>query len=146
MASQNAELVHRWFDEIWNKGNLAAVDELLEPTAQVHGLGEPEKTPGSHEAFKNFVSRFRSAMSDIKIVVEQTVEEGDTVASRWTATMMHSGDQLGIAPTKRTVKVTGMSFGRFQNGKMVEGWNNWDQAGLMSQISAPPGAVELLKD
>jgi steroid delta-isomerase-like uncharacterized protein len=146
MASQNTELVHRWFNEIWTKGNLDAVDELLEAQASIHGLGEPERGPESHRAFKAFVTRFRSAMSDIKVVVDQTVEEGDTVASRWTATMRHTGAALGIAPTNKSIKVTGMSFGKFRNGRMVEGWNNWDQAGLFSQINAPPGSVKLLPD
>jgi predicted ester cyclase len=37
-----------------------------------------------------------------------------------------------------------MSMGRFRDGKMVEGWNNWDQMSLMEQLQATPRTVKLL--
>jgi predicted ester cyclase len=146
MASQNVQLVHRWFDEIWTKGNLSVIDEILSPYAQIHGLGETDRKTEGHQSFKDFVSRFRSAFSDIRIVIEQTVEEGDIVASRWEATMRHTGAGMGIEPTGNAIKVTGMSMGRFHNGRMIEGWNNWDQAGLMAQLQGPQGLIELLPE
>ena len=138
MASQNVQLVHRWFDEIWTKGDLKAIDELLSPDAKIHGLGETDRGTESHQSFKDFVLGFRAAFSDIRIVVEQTVEEGDMVASRWVATMK-SGDA-------REGKVTGMSMGRFRDGRMVEGWNNWDEAGLTAQLQTAPRAINLLPE
>jgi hypothetical protein len=39
-----------------------------------------------------------------------------------------------------------MSMGRFRDGRMIEGWNNWDQMGLMTQIQAQPGTVQLLPE
>ena len=50
--------------------------------------------------------------------------------------MTHTGDQLGIAPTGKRVGVTGMSMARVRDGKMVEGWNNWDTMALMEQMGA----------
>ena len=138
MASQNVQLVHRWFDEIWTKGDLRAIDELLSPDAKIHGLGETDRGTESHQSFRDFVAGFRAAFSDIKIVVEQTVEEGDMVASRWVATMTSNG--------AGEVKVTGMSMGRFRDGRMVEGWNNWDEAGLTAQLQTAPRAISLLPE
>ena len=146
MPSRNVELVYRWFDEIWANGRLDAIDELLSPDAVIHGLGEPGREAGGHAPFKDFVSRFQSSFSDIRVTVDQTVEEGDMVASRWTARMTHNGDGLGIPPTNRKVQVSGMSMGRFRDGRMIEGWNNWDQMGLMTQIQAQPGSVQLLPE
>ena len=146
MSSQNVKLVHRWFDEIWTKGRLSAIDDLLAPDAIIHGLGEPGVNTENHSAFRDFVEKFQQSFSDIRIVVEQTVEQDDLVASRWVATMKHTGAELGIAPTGEDVLVTGMSMGRFRDGRMVEGWNNWDQAGLMRQIQAPLGSVQLLPE
>lgn len=146
MTSRNVELVHRWFEEVWTKGRLSAIDELLTPEAFIHGLGEPGREAGGHEAFKSFVSRFQATFSDINVVVEQTVEQDDMVASRWVATMTHTGADMGIAPTGKKITVTGMSMGRFRDGRMVEGWNNWDQAGLVAQLQAPPGSIQLLPE
>jgi predicted ester cyclase len=54
--------------------------------------------------------------------------------------MVHSGAFLGIAPTGRTVEVTGMSLQRIANGKIAEAWDNWDQLGLLVQIGGVPAA------
>jgi hypothetical protein len=52
-----------------------------------------------------------------------------------------------VPATGRLIVVTGMSFGRFRDGQLVEGYNNWDQLSLMQQIgSAPaPTAARLLR-
>jgi hypothetical protein len=39
MSTDNKALVLRWFDEVWNKGRVSAIDEMLADTAVVHGLG-----------------------------------------------------------------------------------------------------------
>lgn len=52
--------------------------------------------------------------------------------------MTQRGDELGVPAPGRRVEVTGMSLGRFVGGKLVEGWNNWDQLSLMQQIGAAP--------
>ena len=135
MSSENVKLVHRWFEEVWNKGNESAIDELLAPDAKMNGLGAEMAEGLGPEAFKPFFRTFQQAFGGIQITVEQTVADGEWVASRWTARMVHRGDQLGVAATGRPVVVEGMSFGRFRNGQMVEGWNSWDQMGLMSQIN-----------
>ena len=76
--------------------------------------------------------------------VDATVEQPDMIATRWTATMVHSGDGFGIPATGQRVTVTGMSMARLRDGVMVEGWNNWDTMALMQQISPQPAPVELV--
>src|SRR5215216_1369936 len=100
--------VHRWFEQVWNQGNLDAIDQMMAPDAAMHGLGEGAGVNGA-EAFKAFATRLRSAFPDIRVTVIETIEEGDMIAGRWTATMTHQGDDLGIAATGRHVGVTGMS-------------------------------------
>ena len=143
MSPDRITWAHRWFDEVWNKGRLEAIDELMAPDAAIHGLADGAGVNGT-AAFKDFTARFRGAFPDIHVRVVQTVEEGDTIVSRWTATMTHTGDQLGIAPTGRQVGVTGMSISRLRDGVMVEGWNNWDSMALMEQIGALHQGVRLV--
>jgi predicted ester cyclase len=81
-----------------------------------------------------FVERLRGAFPDIEVTIEQMIEQGDLIASRWVAQMTHEGNHLGPEPTHKRVAVTGMSIARIQNGTMVEGWNNWDMLSLMDQI------------
>ena len=86
--------------------------------------------------FKELWRNLRSAFPDIHFTIEDTVEQGDKVAARWSATMTHSGTFLGVAPTNKLAKITGISFQRMEGGKIVEGWDNWDQLGLLVQIGA----------
>ncbi|HUQ79673.1 MAG TPA: ester cyclase [Gemmatimonadaceae bacterium] len=135
--------VHRWFEQVWNQGNLDAIDRMMAPDAAMHGLGEGAGVLGA-EAFKSFVTQLRSAFPDMRITVVETIEEGDMIAGRWTATMTHSGDDLGVAATGRRVGVTGMSMARLRDGVMIEGWNNWDAMALMEQIGALHQGVRLV--
>ena len=80
MSPDRITFVHRWFEEVWNNGNLDAVDELMAPDAAMHGLGDGAGVSGS-EAFKAFATRLRAAFPDMRITVVDTVEEGDMIAS-----------------------------------------------------------------
>jgi predicted ester cyclase len=64
---------------------------------------------------------------------------------RWSATMTHRGDHLGIPATGKPVQTTGITIARIANNQIVEGWDNWDQLGLLKQIGAyaPPQAALL---
>jgi len=63
------------------------------------------------------------------------VVEGDRVASRIRMRGTHSGDFMGMAPTGKTVEVSGMRMDRVENGRIAEHWAVIDLLGLMRQIS-----------
>lgn len=136
-----ATLMRRWFDEIWNQGRIESVDELLAQDAVMWGTGRPDQSSRGGAEFKEFYHRQRSATPDVKITLDQVVQEGDTAFARWTATMTHTGEGFGVAPTNQTITLSGMSACRASNGKIVEGWNNWDQVGLARQLGVLDGRV-----
>jgi steroid delta-isomerase-like uncharacterized protein len=136
-----ATLMRRWFDEIWNKAMIESVDELLAEDALLWGIGRPDQSSRGGAEFKEFYHRQRSATPDVNITLDQVVQEGDTAFARWTATMTHTGDGFGVAPTNKTITLCGMSACRASNGKIVEGWNNWDQVGMARQLGLLDGRV-----
>lgn len=136
-----ATLMRRWFDEIWNQGRIESVDELLAQEAVMWGIGRPDQSSRGGAEFKEFYHRQRSATPDVKITLDQVVQEGDTAFARWTATMTHTGEGFGVAPTNQTITLSGMSACRVNNGKIVEGWNNWDQVGMARQLGVLDGRV-----
>ena len=144
MAVERATFVRTWFDEIWNKGRLDAIEELLAEDGIVHGLGEAGGEVSGPAAFRPFVERLRGAFPDIEVKVEQVVDDGELIAARWVATMTHQGDHLGAPASGKRVTVTGMSMTRLRDGKLVEGWNNWDMLSLMQQVDAIQPAAQLL--
>jgi steroid delta-isomerase-like uncharacterized protein len=143
MAAENEQLVRRWFEEVWNKGRLEAIDELLAKDVIAHGLGPGGSDLQGREGFKTFYTRFKGAFPDIQITVEDVIAEGDRAAARYSGRATHSGDHLGIAATQRPVTFTGMSFVRCRRGQIAEGWNNFDLLGMLHQVGAIQSAVDL---
>lgn len=137
MSSQNSELIRRWFEQVWNQGRLEAIDQMSHPHTRGYGQAEHGRQIDMNE-FKQLWHNLRAAFPDIRVTVDDTVEQGDKVAARWTANMTHQGNFLGFAASGRTASITGISFQRIEDGKIIEGWDNWDQLGLLVQIGAVP--------
>ena len=111
------------------------------------GQGEPDVKVRGPADFVPFVERIRGAFPDISIKIEDAFGARDKVVVRWSATMTHQGDHLGIPASGKPVRITGMTIVRIRNGQVVEGWDNWDQLAMMQQIGAygQPEAVLLKK-
>ena len=138
-------LIRRWFDEVWNKGMSETIDELFPEQAVMWGVAPEEYSQGA-TVFKEFYRAMRNACPDTKIVLDQVVQQGDTAFARWTATMTHTGDGLGFSATNRSLTIWGMSACRVRDGKIIEGWNVWDQIGMARQLGIlQGGAAELFR-
>ena len=121
----------QWFEEVWNKGRRAAIAEMLAPAAVLH---EGETDCVGPEGFYPFFDRLNAAFSEFRVTVHDTIAESDRVYVRWTCTCKHTGDALGMPATGKTVHATGISIIRIANGRMIEGWQNWDMLGMLEQI------------
>jgi ketosteroid isomerase-like protein len=137
MSEGNKNVVRRLFEELWNKGHLAVADELFAPTYAHHDPSTPDFGRGP-ESEKKRATLYRTAFSDFRLMAEDIIAEGETVVARWSCRGTHKGDLGGIAPTGKQFTISGVSIARFANGKMVEGWVNWDALGLMQQLGVVP--------
>jgi predicted ester cyclase len=148
-ARANAEpgaVMRRWFDEVWNQGKAEVIDELFPEHAVMWGVGRPEARSQGPGEFKEFYKALRSACPDVKITLDQVVQEGDVAVGRWTARMTHTGEGLGMAPTNQVITLKGTSGCRVQGEAFVEGWNVWDQLGLVRQLGLLQGpAAEMFR-
>ena len=140
MSTEEKEaIIRRWSDEVWSKGNLAAMDELF-ATDFVFNYPAPGVAP-NREGYKQTVTMFVAPFADIHGTIEDTVAEGDKVVVRWTWHCTHKGDFMGIAATGKAVTITGICILRIVGGKIVEEWGEMDNLGMMQQLGAvpPPG-------
>ena len=131
MTTEERSLGERFFEEVWNKGRREMIAELIAPNAVVHDSGTDSVGP---EGFYPFYDRLRSAFSEMRVTVEDIIAEGDKVVVRWSCSCKHTGEGLGFPPTGRTASVTGISILRVSDGKLLEGWQNWDMLGMMEQL------------
>jgi predicted ester cyclase len=136
----NCEIVRRFTEEAWGKGDLGVVDELVAPDA-VPPHGSEVSGP---RAYKQEIMQIRDGLADYETVVEDVFGVGDRVAIRWRTTGRHTGPLFGFAPTGRSVCIPGVDIFRVVDGKIVEHWGEEAMPSLLGQIGAfsPPAPVE----
>ena len=117
-SEQNKAIVRRLLEEPW-KGNTGVIDELVDRKYVGYDPSIPEPLRGP-EGFKENISTYRAAYSDARITVDDQIAEGDKVSTRWTGRGKHDGDLMGVAPTGKQVKVSGLTLSRLANGKVAQ--------------------------
>ena len=135
MSHDLAALSRRWFEEVWNRRNIGIIREMATDPLLIHGLSEDRQRRDSREDFRKFHAMFVGAFPDLKVNVEDVLVDGDRSAVRLSFTGTHHGAHLGIAPTGRPFKATAIVIIRWENGKLAEGWNEFDADGMMKQLT-----------
>lgn len=135
-VEENKAIVHRITEEIFNKGNVAAADELIASNFVDHNPVSGQ--PAGLEGLKQVVTMFRTAFPDLHCTVEEMIAEGDKVMARGTIRGTHKGEFMGVPPTGKRVRVTGIDIVRIAGGKVVERWGNFDEMGMMQQLGVVP--------
>jgi predicted ester cyclase len=136
-AEENKALARRWFEDLFNAGNLEVADEIIAHDHVNHDPTLPD-IPTGPEGQKQIVNLYRSAITNAHISVEDQLAEGDRVVTRWTGSGTHQGELMGVAPTGNQVRVTGITINRLSGAKIAESWTNYDALGMMQQIGAIP--------
>jgi steroid delta-isomerase-like uncharacterized protein len=134
-VKENIEFMRRWFQEVWNEGKTQTIHELFSPDGVATGHFGAQSQIRGPESFVPFVERIRGAFPDIKVTIDDAFGARDKVVLRWSASMTHTGNGLGPA-TGKPVRLTGITIVRIVKGKIVAGWDNWDQLGMLEQIGA----------
>ena len=137
MSEQNKAIVRRLFEEFWNRGSLSVADQLFTPNYTHHDSSSPDFGHGP-ESERKRANLYRTAFPDLRLTIEDLIAEGDTVMARWSCHGTHKGDLNGIAPTGKPFTISGVTVARLLNGKLAEGFVNWDALGLMQQLGVVP--------
>jgi steroid delta-isomerase-like uncharacterized protein len=134
IEEENKAIHRRVYEEIWNKGNLDVVEEIIDDDYIYHPL--PQRR--GPEGYKTMYHGFAEAFTDFHCNIEDMVAEGNKVARRITSTGTFKGELMGIAPTGRQVTHTEAIFYSFEGGKAVEAWNYSDQLTMFQQLGVNP--------
>ncbi|MEO8744675.1 MAG: ester cyclase [Candidatus Dormiibacterota bacterium] len=138
MSDQNKTLARRSVEEVWNQRRLAVIDELIAPNATFHDTNVPGGKFTGADGYKKFVETYLAAFPDVHFTINDLIEEGDRVVTRWSATGTHKGALMAIPPTNKRATVTGVDITRYENGKVVEEWLNYDMLGMLHQLGVIP--------
>lgn len=135
-TKRNKAIEKRYLEEVWNKGNVALIDEFLTTDYVYHGSGGMEIK--GIEGMKRFAIGLRGTFPDLHFTIEAMVAEGDNIMYRYTGRGTFTGDFRGIAPTGKKVTFAGFMQDRFEGSKIVETWEVWDRHDLYQQMGIEP--------
>ena len=138
MSEQNKAAARRFFEEVFNRHNLNAIDDVCAPDVVDHGA-MPGQGPGT-KGIKDIFAVYLKAFPDMRVTVDEVIAEGDTVAVRFSGDGTHKGELFGTAATGKKITFHGIDFLHFRNGKVAEVWHQGDDAIALMQIGVkPPG-------
>ncbi len=139
MSIENVAKAHSWFEQVWNERRVDLAGEWLTPESVGHlEFGDVVGI----EPFQQYQAELFRAFPDLKIEMEATVAQDDNVVVRWRATGTHAGDGLGCRATHCPVELRGITWIRFRDGKMIEGWDAWNQGGLLQRLKLAEQEME----
>lgn len=133
----NKALIRRLFDEVLNGSDADAVDEIISAEYVEHAALAGQDA-GGPEGVKQRLAILRGAFPDMHWELEDLIAEERKAVARWRMEATNEGEFMGMAPTGKSVSVTGIDVYRISNGRVEEHWHEMDGFGLMQQLGALP--------
>ena len=134
LQDQNKAIAKRAFEEILSKGRYELVEELYAKDFVNHGIHRNATLEEDQAALKGW----HQAFSDIAIVPEKLIAEGDLVTVYWVARGTNTGTGNGLPATGKKAELAGITIWRIVDGKIKEEWSAFDQLSMMQQLGLLP--------
>ena len=130
--------MRRAYHEIWNWRYIGRIDEYFAENhfcwassdREIYGLGD----------YKHDVLSRLSAFPDMRTIVDDVYwtpdqdRGGDRVAVRWTQLGTHEGPGMYGPPTRRRVRIMGISHHWVRDNKFLEEYTEWGEFATIKQI------------
>jgi steroid delta-isomerase-like uncharacterized protein len=136
-TEENKALVQRLFEEVFNQKRLERADAFVAPDYLDHGA-VPGQGPGLEGAKQQRWAMYFAAIPDLHTTIDDLAAEGDKVVVRYTVEGTQQGELLGIPPTGKRFRTSGICIYRLAEGKVAEVWEQMDMLGLMQQLGVIP--------
>ena len=133
----NQALVRRFIKEIFEEGQVEALDELVAPDFVRHTgpSGDSDR-----DELMAAMERVSKGLADVDFAIEDMIAEGDRVAVRVTSSARQVGEFMGIPPSGRSYTIGEIHIFRIRDGKIAEHWHQADFLGMMRQLGSLPGS------
>ncbi|MBV9197430.1 MAG: ester cyclase [Solirubrobacterales bacterium] len=133
----NAALVRRYFDVVWNHGDLAAIDNFFGDEFTNFG----RRGADARALIRAIVAAWRAAFPDLFFHVEDEIICGDAVVHLVTCSGTHTGPfehpAVGmLAPSGRSFRVDHMHIHRIRDGRIAQHWGTRNDLAMLQQLGA----------
>jgi len=134
LQEQNKAIAKRAFEEVLSGGRFELAEQLYAKDFVNHGIHRDATLEEDQAALKGW----HQAFSDISIVAEKLIAEGDLVAIYWIARGTNTGTGNGLPATGKKGELAGITIWRIVDGKIREEWSAFDQLAMMQQLGLLP--------
>ncbi len=137
---EHQEIVERWFEDLFIRGDLSAVDELVSGDFVAYGTGgegQPIETRGP-AAFREWLRWYLSAFTDREWTVHDVISEGDKIVARYSGWATYRGGLLDIPSADQRIRETGILIYRIEGGKVAAIWSEMSDLQVVMQLGAFP--------
>jgi len=134
LQEQNKAIARRAFEEILSRGRFELAAELYAKDFVNHGIHRNASLEEEQAALKGW----HQAFSDISIVPEKLIAEGDLVTIYWLARGTNTGTGNGLPATGKHAELAGITIWRIVDDKIKEEWSAFDQLSMMQQLGLIP--------
>jgi steroid delta-isomerase-like uncharacterized protein len=135
-ADVNKAAIRRTMEEIWNRGDVSRIPELVTSDYIAHQAGGQQVK--GQDGFGNMVATARAGFPDLQCRIDELVAEGDNVVCRFTMSGTQLGEYNGMPPTGNKLSYQAMYVTRMKDGKSAETWAFSDQTTAQQQLGTMP--------
>ena len=134
LPEQNKAIAKRAFEEILSRGHFELAEQLYAKDFVNHGIHRDASLEEDQAALKGW----HQAFSDIAIIPEKLIAEGDLVTIYWIARGTNTATGNGLPATGKKAELAGITIWRIVEGKIKEEWSAFDQLSMMQQLGLLP--------
>jgi steroid delta-isomerase-like uncharacterized protein len=136
--AENKRIAHRLYDEACNQRRYELVDELVAEDYEHHNPVLPPEMLRGRANFKQILMMFFGAFPDLQGTIEDLVADDERFVARMRFRGTHQGELMGIPASGKPVDFGVIEIYRVADGKIVEGWAQFDAMTVMQQVGAMP--------
>jgi len=130
------ELLGRFYDEVWVKQNVDAIDEFMAPDFVDHT--DPPASGSARDALKLVAGVFRDSCTEVSLKLDSVLADGDDAAAFWTMEWTQHGNFFGMPADGERLMLQGAHFYRIRNGELSEIWHAEDYVRLYGSLGFTP--------
>jgi predicted ester cyclase len=138
LREEHKRIVRRYYEEVFARRNLAALEELFAPEFVGHSAAYGTFTLAD---MRRDIAREHEDMPDDETILEDQLAEGDRVVTRWRYRWKHDRSLFGEPPSGEWVEMAGVQIDRLAAGKIVERWEVKDFWGVVTSLGGKAAFV-----
>ncbi len=135
MNSNQAEIVQRYFDQVWSAGDLTVQAELIAPTYTGYWLIAGMPVREGLTGHRAWLQNIRSAMPDVRYQIDDLVIAEHKAVARVTLSGTHTGPMAGRTPSGKPATAEQIFIFHLADGQIQQEWISFDRTSFMKQLA-----------